>query len=361
MVIKGLKIKILLLLLAPLGMLFFYITSFFPSFVESFYSQGLNKRFLMILSKATGIAPFSVAEIAVIVLIALAVFFFIRGLKTAETKKTFFVNLILNIAVFISVMYFVFTLSWSINYNRLSFAQITDIDTRPRSVESLVQLCEQLTEKTNSLRKSVNQNPDSVMALAKNTSEVFKIAHLAYDAAAEEYPFLAGSYGKPKGVFLSPLMSYSGITGMYFPFTGEANVNTHIPEFLIPSTVCHEMAHQRGFAREDEANYIAYLTCKFHPDVDFQYSGYMLALINSLNTLYSFDSYSYALLYDKLDSGIKKDLQHSFHYWKSYEGPVKKAATSINDAYLKANGQEDGVYSYGRMVDLLLAEYAADS
>jgi len=69
-----------------------------------------------------------------------------------------------------------------------------------------------------------------------------------------------------------------------FPFTGEANVNISMPHTSIPFTACHEMAHQIGFAREDEANFIAYIACKNHPSPDFQYSGILSALINATNT-----------------------------------------------------------------------------
>jgi hypothetical protein len=152
-------------------------------------------------------------------------------------------------------------------------------------------------------------------------------------------------------------MSYTGITGVYFPFTGEANVNVSVPDSDIPATSCHEMAHQRGFAREDEANYIAYLTCKMHPDVDFQYSGTLLALIETTNALYNQDPSAFKELRSKYSDGLIRDLGAINEYWEHYEGPVNEVSNKINDAYLKANNQSDGVQSYGRMVDLLLAEY----
>lgn len=152
-------------------------------------------------------------------------------------------------------------------------------------------------------------------------------------------------------------MSYTGITGIYIPYTGEANVNINSTDFMLPSTVAHEMAHQRGFAREDEANYIAYLTCSMHPDRDFQYSGVMLALIYSMNALAENDIEAYKVLRSKYSEGVKNDLRYDAEFWAKYEGKTQEISNNVNNTYLKSNGQKDGVQSYGRMVDLLIAEY----
>ena len=40
----------------------------------------------------------------------------------------------------------------------------------------------------------------------------------------------------------------------------------------------------------------------------------------------------------------------------SPSGEAAEVHEQLNDAYLKANGQTEGVRSYGRMVDLLIAQ-----
>lgn len=120
--------------------------------------------------------------------------------------------------------------------------------------------------------------------------------------------------------------------------------------------MCHELSHLRGFMREDEANFLAYLACKSSTDLDFQYSGYMMAFIYATNALYDVDSETYSQIFNELDPGVLRDISYQNSYWKQFEGPAADVATSINNSYLQANQQEDGVRSYGRMVDLLLAE-----
>jgi hypothetical protein len=55
---------------------------------------------------------------------------------------------------------------------------------------------------------------------------------------------------------------------------------------------------------------------------------------------------------------VKNDLMYSSNYWKQFETKVAEISNKVNDSYLKANNQDDGVKSYGRMVDLLLAYYS---
>lgn len=195
------------------------------------------------------------------------------------------------------------------------------------------------------------------MLLPGSLTDTFKSASKGYLEAAKIYPELGGTYSRPKGVVFSRVLTLLEFQGIHCPLTQEANINTEISDCMIPSTACHEMAHQRGFAREDEANYIAYLTCSKHPDADFQYSGELLALIYSMNALYDADKEKFTQIHEKYSPGIIRDLAADRKFWQSFKGPVGNISSTLNDAYLKTNKQKDGVKSYGRMVDLLIAQY----
>jgi hypothetical protein len=165
--------------------------------------------------------------------------------------------------------------------------------------------------------------------------------------------------GRAKPVLLSPLMSYLGIGGIYAPFTGEANVNATLPDWDRPFTVCHELAHQRGFAREDEANYLAYLACRSHPDRDFQYSGTFQAALYVLGALYAADRPAYDAVRPSLPPPLERDLAALAAWRARYKSRLSRVQDRVNDTYLRTQGQREGVRSYGRMVDLLLAERRA--
>lgn len=353
--------KYLFLLILPFSILLTFVASSNSILTENIYSSSVYKGISQILSNITGILPFSLGEMLFIFIVLYIPFWLVRTLIKIIRNKSEKIKLIkssiFSIIKVISIIYFLFVIMWGLNYHRLSLASLSNLKIEESSVDDLIGLSENLVNKSNSLRKLVQEDKNGIMYLPKGHGDVFDRAYLGYDKASKLYPVLQGKYGNPKGVIFSEAMSYLGISGIYSPFTFEANVNVSIPDSMIPVTACHEMAHQYGFAREDEANFIAYLTCNAHPNYDFQYSGNLLALIYSMNALYEADSASYRELYYTLDPAVRKDISYISQYWKKYEGPIEKTSSKINDSYLKANHQEDGVKSYGRMIDLLLAEH----
>ncbi|WP_432665538.1 DUF3810 domain-containing protein [Wukongibacter baidiensis] len=358
---KKIPKRIFLILLLPLAILISYIGSKFPYAIEKLYSNSIYKLINQSLSRFTGVFPFSVGELLlisiVIASIAAIIVIIIRIIKLKNKRIHLCLNFLLNTIILISIAYFTFIVIWGLNYHRLPFSKISRLDARPSSTDELVMVCNDLIDRANKLRVDIEEDSFGVMNLNYSKKKVFTKATEGYNVASNLYSELGGIYGRPKGIILSKGLSISGISGIYSPFTSEANVNIEIPDCMIPSTTCHEMAHQRGFAREDEANFIAYLTCTMHPDIEFQYSGTLLALIHSMNTLYKYDRDEFTKLRKRYGDGVNRDLISLSEFWKSYEGPVERASEKLNNAYLKSNYQKDGVRSYGRMVDLLIAEY----
>lgn len=353
------------IVLLPLSILLANLTAFFPGQVEEIYSKSLYPIIGQKLSTISGWFPFSIGELIVV---SGFLFFSItlvwQGISLIQKKqarKERLKNYLLNILAVISVIYFGFVMTWGLNYNRLSFAEIANYEIAPITIEELVLVCEDLITKTNTLREKVEENEHRIMRISQDKGSAFARAILGYEEASVVYSQLGGEYGQPKGVLISKVMSYAGISGIYFPFTGEANVNTLIPDSLLPCTLTHEMAHQRGFAREDEANYIAYLTASLHPHPDFQYSGTFLALRHAMNTLGQYDYEKFLDLRARYGEGVERDLAELRVFWDKHEGLFSRVSTEINDLYLKTNRQEDGVYSYNRMVDLLVAEFRAQN
>jgi hypothetical protein len=348
------KIKIIIILFAPLTVILNLILKNFPTFVEKIYARGINKLIRQGLSIVTGVVPFSVAEVLLISLVIILVSLFI--ILIAKVVKGGVIEQLLNIGAYLSVLYVLVMFLWGFNYNRLSFDKIANLKIEKSSKEELYELCEAMIIRSNELREKVEENSKGVMTITGGYKSVLKRAAQGYANAADMYSELGGKYGNPKPILLSKSMSYTGITGIYIPYTAEANVNVNITDFMLPATTLHEMAHQRGFAREDEANYIAYITCLRHPDADFKYSGTMLALIYSMNALADKDVAQYKALRAKYSEGVLRDLINDAEFWEKYKGRVQKISDKVNNTYLKSNGQDDGVESYGRMVDLLLAE-----
>ena len=179
----------------------------------------------------------------------------------------------------------------------------------------------------------------------------------AMEKLGEIYPSLSGFYPRPKPVGVSWILSVQQFSGIYSPFTAEANFNRQMTPYNIPHTICHELSHLKGFMREDEANFIGYLACIFADSLEYRYSGYLMGWIYATNALYEENPEAYFELAGRLPDRVNRALTANNRFWDQYEGKIAEAATQANDTYLKMNNQEEGVKSYGRVVDLMLAYY----
>ena len=246
-----------------------------------------------------------------------------------------------------SLTYLAFMLLHGLNYDRLPVGQSFALPVRERASGELKETSTWLVEQTNRLRSLTQEDEHGIFRLSQGVAETLQSVAADYTAAAADYPLLAGPEIRPKGVLLSHYWSYTGITGVYMPFFVESNVNIDVPEHTIPETALHEIAHTRGFAREDEAGFLAFLVGLYSENPDHAYSVLLGATLHSLNALYGADPEAYQLVAADLSDAVRRDLQAAGAYWKQFEGPVQEASTQINNAYLQANLQADGVRSYG--------------
>jgi len=359
--------RIFILGLIPISYLLIVLAKYNSYFAEQIYAKHIYKWISQIISTITGLLPISIAEVIVvafpIIFLIVIVRFLIRMIRIKNNRKERLIKGILNILCTGSIILFVFTLFAGINYYRAPFSTYSNLEIRESSVDDLYALTKNLALQADQLREQIpTTDKQGVFKQSVNNYKLARTADQAYKELAKEYPVLAGSYGEPKPVLLSELMSSTEITGIFFPFTMEANVNVDVPDYTIPATMLHELAHLRGFMREDEANYLAYLAGMKSGNIEFQYSSTMLALVTAGNALYDQDPDKYFEIRDLYSEGVLKDISADAQYWVKYEDTVVSTVSNqINDTYLKANDQTDGVKSYGRMLDLLLAKYRKDN
>lgn len=358
--------RIYLLGLIPISLILIFVAKNSSFFTEQIYAKYIYRWIAQIISTITGILPFSIAELLIIILPAAVLVILSRFILGVVLEKTHrmerFLKGILNLLCAVSVLFFSFTILAGLNYYRYPFSSYSDLEIVESTVEELYALTESLALQANELREQIPCTNDAgIFQLSKSTNELAEEANKAYELLSEDYSILSGSYGSPKPVLMSELMSRTEITGIFIPFTMEANVNIHVPDYTIPATMLHELAHLRGFMREDEANYLAYLAGMASEDIEFRYSSTMQALVISGNALYDQDSDMYFRIRELYSEAVIMDLRENNEYWQQYEDTVVSTVSNkINDTYLKANNQTDGVQSYGRMLDLLLAQYRKD-
>lgn len=331
-----------------------------PALVERVYSRGLYRAVAAVFALTTGRVPFSVGEVLVGLAVAGAAWWAAgvvrRLVRDRGRRRAVLGSALAGMWIGAGAVYLTFVLLWGLNYRRRPYAELAGLDTRPAAVEELAAVCERLVAEANQAREALDEDDGGVARLADGLGGALRRAPLGYREAAREQTALGGPNARAKPVLLSTPMSYLGISGIFSPFTGEANVNTTLPEPDVPFASCHELAHAQGFAREDEANYIGYLACTRHPDADFRYSGLLGASVYAMNALHRVDRSAYARLDGRRTPGVRRDLQALVAWAERYRGPAERASRAVNNAYLKIQGQKEGVRSYGRMVDLLIAE-----
>lgn len=329
------------------------LARFVPGFGE-WYAASVYLLLVNIFSRLYSLLPFSLSEAGLYLLIIL---FFAGGIIGAITGgKAYIKKWLYKIALTVSLLLFTYTLGCGINYYRTPFSEKENYQIESSSVDDLADLCSLLTTELKLAAAEITLNEDGTMSLDLHQAKYQ--AREAMSRLGQEYPALKGYYPLPKYLINSQLLSIQKVMRIYSPFTIEANVNKDMPVFNIPVTLCHELSHLRGFMREDEANFIAYLACIASDQPEFRYSGLLLAYTYSMSALARTGEMElYFQIWGELPETAKIDLYQDRQFWESYDSKVAEAANQMNDAYLKANSQEDGVKSYGRMVDLLLAHY----
>ena len=363
------------LLLLPLGIMLNEWAKRSAFITEEVFAKRIYKVVSQGIGFLTGWIPFSLAEVVIIVGPLIIAFLLLRQIirmicikkvdvegqeKVGQIRFQLFMTALQNILCLISIIFFLYILLCGINYHRYPISYYLGLSVENSSVVELEGLLIELADRASSLRDMLTtEDTDGVYVLTMSERELGREAKRAYQNLAKEYEIFAGSYPSPKPVFFSKWMSNTQITGVFTCWTMEANVNIDISPYSIGSTMCHELAHLHGFMREEEANYISYIACLASDSVDLQDSGTMLALIYTGNALYRKDSERYFEVYrNHYSEAVVRDLVANNKYWDKFKDTkVAETAEKVNDTYLKVNNQTDGTHSYGRVVDLLLAEY----
>jgi len=246
-----------------------------------------------------------------------------------------------------------FDLFLGASYRADSFQDRSGLRATPETVEALTAATELFASRLCETADTVPR--DAGGAFAVPADEILAGAADIYRGAEALFPMLALRDVPPKAARYSRLLSHVETTGFYFPFTGEANINVDPPPALIPATVAHEMAHQRGVASELEANFVAILACSESGSAAYEYSGWLFGFIHLGNALYGCDPETYGDIAARLPAEVWKDLRDNDAYWAGFDSPAAEVSTAVYDTMLRSYGQDLGVRSYGAVVDLILA------
>ena len=351
-----------------LGAVILEITAVNSTSFSDWYREHIFPLWVNTYGRLTSVFPFSFGEILIMIavfgipasVVAMIVLLVIKKKKRKKIGKVFgYVYLwIITFVVVVQVN------NCFVLYRTSNFAKTNDIPENTHTSEQLEQLGDAIVAQLNKAAEKVERDEKGRIVMR---CDYDKTAKKAMQALGKEFKNLDGYYVTPKPVACSFFMSQMNLTGIYFPFSMEANYNNDCYKAKLPCTVCHELAHTKGYIQEDEATFIAYLACVRSDDPYYQYAGYLTALSYVRNKIFEYADEEKKIKFDNsISDKVWVDIDANREYWDSVKKAkdtvfdtqtVSKLSSDFVDKNLKLNGVADGSRSYGRMVDLMLNYY----
>lgn len=294
------------------------IFAMFPDAVEKYYATGIYPIIAQLQRILLGWLPFSVGDLlygAAVIWLLYKVYVSTRTIVKRQANRLFWINGAKHFGFIILTVYVLFNVLWGLNYNRRGVAYQLGIKVERYSKDDLVQMMQEIVERLNSLDSVAHLNRQAL----DSKRHLFEGAVTAYDQLAVKDATFKYVFRSVKPSLYSYLGNYLGYTGYYNPFSGEAQVNTTVPLFVQPFTTCHEIGHQLGYAKENEANFAGYLSAKTSSNPAFRYSVYFDLYSYSRFYLLAQDSNTAHQLDARLQKGIKRDYKELKNLSKNTE------------------------------------------
>ena len=346
---------IYLLALISVGL---YIAFTRSTALSDWFNQNISTWGRRILAYSTAWIPFSFAEMLLILIPLIVVVLIViayRHFCDSGRSARIYLGILLSIPCAVLV---VFVWNFAPGYYGTTLDQKLELDREKVSANELYATAEILSAELDKLTPEITFLEDGSSLMPYSYEEMNDKLLKAYDQFCEKYDFIDNFYSLAKPVALSEPMSYTHITGVYTFFTGEANINVNFPDYTVPYTAAHELAHQRGIAREDEANFVAFLVCLESDDPYIRYSAYLNVYEYVGSALRSADRELYKESYLSLPKEIQaEEIAYSKFFDKYRKNVVADVSQKTNDLYLQSQGAPEGSRSYNLVVDLAVAYY----
>jgi len=348
---KFIRISFLISLIT-LALFIFFIAGK-HEWIEKKYATGFFPVLASILRFLFGWIPFSLGDIIYFIVTVSVLWqigkFIVRLFHKTDTWKKklsplFTAGLIL---LFVYVYFYLF---WGLNYYRKGIEYQLGLQNGKFEKQQLIDLNHLLLLRVNTTKESCLQHMDTVMS----RNRMFQSSVDGYRELEKKFSFIHYSNASMKPSMFGKIGNYVGFQGYYNPFTGEAQVNVGIPNFLQPFVTCHEMAHQIGYASESEANLVGFLAATHSNDTLLQYSAYLEMFLYSWNNLRAVDSSLAKEMGKQLHAGVRRDLKTYADFVKTHRSYMRDFTDAMYDFYLKRNSQRKGIESYGEVTGWMI-------
>lgn len=338
-----------------------YIASrIFPSFGE-FWSRYPGTAIRYIMSTVSGWFDFSLFEIIIVCLPVLLIYAILRIIFIDGRQPTVkgIYRTVKVLVCLACVLLSLFMTAFGTCYFRYPLEKNLGLKDAKVSAEQLYDTAVKVAKLTAEYAENTHFCTGGASVMPYSYDELVSKLNDAYRTYCDGVDYISGYAVNPKPIALSEPFTYTHISGVYSFVTGESNINVNYPDFIMPFTMAHEMAHQHGIAPEDEANFVAYLVCIQSDDGYIRYSAYSNMLSYLSSALYSADKDLYNDLVASYYTAEMRSERSSYsQMFKKYQNSTAATVTdTINNAYLTSQGQKEGTASYGLVVDLAVAYY----
>lgn len=325
--------------------------------VEEVYAQRWYPSISVWMRWFTGWLPVSLGDILYGIfglwLVVRIVHFFRSYRQEPDRKSNILLRQLLMVTRTLGLLYILFNLFWGLNYNRPGLVWQLQLDTTSIQRADLDTLNWLLLQQTNAWKRQALAHPNPI----PTGQQLFEETEYAFMRARLQDSFL--HLGSPviKSSLWGWLGNYTGFLGYYNPFTGEAQVNTTVPAFSQPYTACHELGHQLGYARENEANFVGYLAARASTNPHFRYSMYLDLFLYANRTLSRVDSMQAKQIRMQLDTTVKADLAIWRSFVLAHKNPFEPIIRAAYGVFLRQNQQPAGLLSYDEVTAFLIGYY----
>lgn len=334
--------------------LFIYFISAYHEWIEKHYSTGLFPKLASFLRVTLGALPISIGDIIYSIVTVTVVWNIIKFIiRLFHPKDSWGKKLapLLIAGITILFVYVYFYLFWGLNYYRLGIEHQLGLQNGKFEKAELIALNQYLLEQVNHRKEICLKQKDTIMS----NQRMFKAAYDGYRELEKNYPFIRYRNSSIKASLFGRIGNYVGFQGYYNPFTGEAQINTRIPNFVQPFVTSHEMAHQLGYASESEANFVGFLAATHSPDTLMQYSAYLDIFLYSIGNLRAIDSVASKEIAKQLNEGVKRDIRTEREFARKHRTFLQNWTDAFYDFYLRQNRQRKGIASYNEVTSWLIA------
>ncbi len=345
-----------ILFLAALAAGIVHIISEYSAGFSDFVNRYISSAVRGILAVITGVLPFSAAETVVVLIPVLFAAVLVGCFMAANKGNRYGIRFVVGLSSVLSLLYTLFVFSSAVAYNGTPLSLKLGLDLKPAGASELYVAAEYMKDKMDTELENIRFKYSGSSVMPYSLMEMNALLLEAYDEISDKYSFVPRLYSRIKPIALSEPMTYTHISGMYTYYTGEANLNVNFPDYSLPFTAAHELAHQRGIMPENEANFMAFLVCIQSDDPYIRYSGYLNMYEYLSSALYTADYELFAEIYTSLDPGVKGEIKAYNAFFEKYrENTAADVSSALNDTYLKSQEQSAGEKSYGMVVDLAAA------